>query len=143
MKTKTLFSILSLIIVMTSCNSGNSNSNNNNTNNSGFDEQKFEQDKRELEEKEAQLTPRVESKIQNLGYKEVGSVYFESFTDNNAKASCPVQKTTINVSSNGTVSSGSEDKTYLMKIYFKKYSDYEIVKVELWDEGNSTYQILE
>lgn len=133
---------MSFIIVVTSCNN-NRSINTNNSNNSDFDEQKFEQEKRVLEEKETQLRPRVQSKIQDLGYNEVGSIYFTSLTEENAIATCPVQKTTLNISNNGTISSGSEDKTYVIKIYFKKYSNYEIVKVELWDEGNQTYRIIE
>ena len=88
-----------------------------------------EQNRIESEKVHNQLISTFENKVQSLGYTKVSSISVGDLNGNYATLHCPVKK------------GGS--KVYSLVIFFKKYTDFEIIKVELWDEGNMTKMQLE
>ena len=93
---------------------------------------------------EVEVVPKSEKTIEKLGYTRISSVGLDrNSNEYNAQTSCPVKKTTFVIGEDGAYKEGVEDKAYMMYIFFTKYEEYEIVKVELLDTGNGYVQILE
>lgn len=88
-----------------------------------------EKDKLENEKIRKQLISKFENKVQRLGYAKVSSISIGDLNGNYATLNCPVKK--------------GGDKVYTLVIFFKKYTEFEIIRVELWDEGNMTKMQLE
>lgn len=87
-----------------------------------------EKDTRVWDEKYKQVTNKSEKKIEKLGYSLIGNV----------SAEC----TEAYATTSSSVKIGG-DKVYTLKIYFKKIQEYEIIRIDLWDEGSMTKRQIE
>ena len=89
-----------------------------------------------------QVIAKVEKKINDYSYHKVSDINVE-INEAYATASCPVKETFKYIDVSGILREEVKDKVYTLEIFFKKYEEFEIIKVELWDEGNRTKKILE
>lgn len=88
-----------------------------------------EKDRFENDNLRNQLIRKFEVKMLKLGFKKVSSIRIGVLNSEYATLFCPVKR--------------GGDKVYSLTIFFKKYTDFEIIKVELFDEGNMTKMQLE
>lgn len=88
-----------------------------------------EEDNRNFQEGIKQVTKKSEEKIRKLGYSMVDGVNVDQCTNEYGTTSTPVKI--------------GGDKVYTLTIYFKKFQEYEIIRIDLWDEGSMTKRQIE